>query len=329
MRPPCESVVRTFLKVFRLVAIRKLRERGLTQEEVARLLGLTQASVSQQLGRPFPPQDPVENNLARLVESDASELVEVLLGAKDASSPETHRNALRVACATCRRLRSVGGFACARHRDEFEDLRRVGCRVCSEGAPEVDSARTDERKRVVDALVAAADALTADPNFPPLIPEVATNLVCSTSAPRGIEDVAGFPGRIVKVRDQARVLADPEFGASKFLSRVLLGVRSRFPDKRCCACLRYDADVESSLEELDVRVIKLSFPEDQPMDMERRVRELLEAENPPALDVLVNLGGRGTESISYVFGGDPAGLVDLVASIGEAFRRRRRRDAFQ
>ncbi|MGQ9543906.1 MAG: transcriptional regulator [Candidatus Bathyarchaeia archaeon] len=51
MRPPCEDIVQRFLPAFRCLVTKELIEKHkLSQVEVARILGTTQAAISQYLG---------------------------------------------------------------------------------------------------------------------------------------------------------------------------------------------------------------------------------------------------------------------------------------
>ena len=50
----------------------------------------------------------------------------------------------------------------------------------------------------------ALKILESSPEFASLIPEVRSNLVMSKLSPRGIEDVAGIPGRITVINQKPK-----------------------------------------------------------------------------------------------------------------------------
>jgi hydroxymethylpyrimidine/phosphomethylpyrimidine kinase len=75
-----------------------------------------------------------------------------------------------------------------------------------------------------------------------LIPEVSSNLGYALPQAEGIEDVAAFPGRIVRFKDSVATYGDPEFGASQHIANIILTVM-RFNPEYCSAMnIRYSKE---------------------------------------------------------------------------------------
>ncbi|MHA1733289.1 MAG: thiamine-phosphate synthase family protein [Promethearchaeota archaeon] len=319
MKPPCESVVRTYLKTLRTAVARELRDKyQFKQQEIATALDLTQAAISMILSRPIPPEDSLEAELFPVVEGLAGEVSrEINSNRENLESGAFKHGVLEKTCFLCRELRLVGGVACGIHKRENPHLRDAGCEICSTGWP-ATSSKVDERTEVLGALASAVERVSKLPGFARLIPEVQSNLLLGIPDAKEPHDVAAFPGRIIRVKDRVEVLSEPEFGASTYISRILLAVRETFPEKACCVCLRYDEDVKAALVRSGLEVVTLEFSE-QSTVLRDEIAGLLREEKPVKMDVLVNLGGRGTEPLVYLFDVDLDGLIEKVQRLLDSF----------
>ena len=84
--------------------------------------------------------------------------------------------------------------------------------------PYAPFARDLARPEVLAALQAAASRLKQG-GIEPLIPEVMSNLGYATPYPEGPQDVAAFPGRILRSPQGLLIPAPPAFGASRHIER--------------------------------------------------------------------------------------------------------------
>ncbi len=196
---------RRFLPTFRSLLADALRERGLTQSEVADLLGISQSAVSKY----------VHGDVARhedlLAHRGLEELVERLadgLADGDMSSVQA-----LVETEVFIRVLEQGGVLAQLHEDavpSWATRRRVRCPRPGLTAP---VGRTDAR-------VGAARTQRAGhtSGFATLIPAVGSNLVQCLPEADSIEDVAAVPGRILDVKGRAPIPADPEFGVSEHVA---------------------------------------------------------------------------------------------------------------
>lgn len=315
MKPPCESVVKAYLRTLRGLVMRQLRDdHDFKQEDIATALELTQAAISQNLNREFPRRG-LETELVDLVEDTARGITALIVANRDALESIAYQHeVLRRTCLFCKELRLVGGFACGLHKREVPYLATHDCKVCSQFQPALQ-AQVSDRERVLHELAAAGQKLEALPGFAALIPEVQANLLLRGSRAQGIEDIAAFPGRIVRVRDETRVIAEPEFGASSHVSRIFLAVFETTPAHRCCVCLRYDPRVDVILATSDLRVVKVALSEQlhgKSQDLQTRLQAYLREQAPGELDVLVNEGTHGMEPITYLFAPSVAVLLERI-----------------
>ncbi|RPI99558.1 MAG: bifunctional hydroxymethylpyrimidine kinase/phosphomethylpyrimidine kinase, partial [Deltaproteobacteria bacterium] len=88
--------------------------------------------------------------------------------------------------------------------------------------------REMERYRVIQELKKAFE-LAKKENVGHLVPEVSSNLGYALPGAEGIEDVAAFPGRIVRFKDTVVSFGDPEFGASRHIAKMIMTVMSFHP----------------------------------------------------------------------------------------------------
>src|SRR5271169_2735452 len=95
-----------------------------------------------------------------------------------------------------------------------------------------------------------------------LMPEVSVNVAYSPEGAKSVEDVVAIPGRIVRVRGQARSCMRPEYGASTHLAAILLEVERKRPSLRAAMNLRYDERMSKVLANLGVKQLTMgrSYP---------------------------------------------------------------------
>jgi len=128
--------------------------------------------------------------------------------------------------------------------------------------------RLSQGRRVLEALAEAAEEFCAHP-VRPLIPEVQTNLAYALPLARTTEEVAAFPGRIVRVGNSARPVGCPAFGASSHVARLVLSALRFDPERRAAMNIRYDERFLRRAEELGLRVAHFSRTE-EPEEIKRR-----------------------------------------------------------
>jgi predicted fused transcriptional regulator/phosphomethylpyrimidine kinase/predicted transcriptional regulator len=294
-----ELVVDEFLPTFRSMLAEALRERGLTQSEVADLLGISQSAVSKYV------HGEVDGNDRLKTDRRLQELVE-RLAAGLASGEMSRVQALVEAEVFVRRLEE-GDVLAQLHEEAMPGLAEYGDDRFAVHDPD---STVREAEQVLASMRRGVRILENTSGFADLIPAVGSNVVEALPDADGIEDVAAVPGRILDLKGTAAVPGEPEFGASEHVASVLLAARAGGSDARAALNVRYDPDVVARLEGSGHRAIEF----DADADLESALADAL-AEDPEA-DVLYQTGGYGVEPILYVLAADAPAAARAVRELG-------------
>jgi len=293
-----EVVVEEFLPTVRSMLAEELRERGLTQSEVAEAIGVSQSAVSKYA------HGEVERNGRVLADERVRELIEEV-AAGLASGDVSRIGALTEIEVLIRRLER-GDLLAALHEEAMPELEASG-REFAIHDPGSDL-RTSER--VLASVRRGLRTLERTRGVADLVPAVGSNLVECTPGARDIEDVAGVPGRLFDVKGRLAVPAEPEFGASEHVASVLLSARTGGSDARAALNLRYDSAIVERFAETSHVTAEFDAEHD---DLEAAIGRTL-TETPKA-DVLYHTGGYGIEPIVYVLGADAESVTRIVREL--------------
>lgn len=177
-----------------------------------------------------------------------------------------------------------------------------------------------ERWEAVSALKEAVEKFVLF-NMVDLIPEVQMNLGYAVANPKGIEDVAAFPGRIGCHQGKVMVKGEPSFGASSHVARLILTYMKRFPFMRACANVRFTKEILDRAEERGlITVFADRAKEPNPLkekegkSLDFLVGEALNAATTPP-DIIYDLGDKGKEPIIRLFARDPDELLHKMEII--------------
>jgi predicted fused transcriptional regulator/phosphomethylpyrimidine kinase/predicted transcriptional regulator len=302
-----EVVVEEFLPTFRSMLAAELRERGLTQREVADALGVSQSAVSKY----------AHGDVARRAEVLEHEGVrETVVRVADglAAGDMSRVQALVEAEVLVREL-EAGGLLAELHEEAMPELAEHGhVRI-----HDPDSAiRTSER--VLASVRRGLRTLTNASGFASLIPNVGSNLVECLPDAAGIEDVAAVPGRIFDVKGRATVPGDPEFGVSEHVASVLLSARRAGVTARAGLNVRYSADLLERLRDAGHLVVEFD-PEaggheaGGAGDDADPVVEALSGVDAGDTVVVYQAGGYGIEPIVYVLAPDAPTAAGVVRDL--------------
>ena len=178
-----------------------------------------------------------------------------------------------------------------------------------------------ERPGVIEALNKAIVALHEEPIIGRLMPEVSSNLGYALPLARNEEDVAAFPGRIVRFNDTIATLDAPAFGASQHIASIILTVIKHYPSVRSVMNIRFSHPILQTCREEGLRAHGFDRAQ-EPQEVTREegrslawgVEEVLTtAEEVP--DVIYDEGGWGKEPMIRVLGRDPGEVVQKVIKI--------------
>jgi len=177
--------------------------------------------------------------------------------------------------------------------------------------------REMERYRVIQELKKAIEVLKVE-KVGYLIPEVSSNLGYALPNAEGIEDIAAFPGRIIRFEDSVATLSDPEFGASQHIANIILTVM-KFDSEYCSAMnIRYSKENVARLRgkgflvgHFDRRFEPKRVKQREGSSLEWGVGEVLrKLRRVP--DLIYDQGDVGKEPMIRVLGRNPLDIVHKI-----------------
>ena len=298
MRFAEEIVVEEFLPTVRSMLAEDLRARGLTQSEVADLLGISQSAVSKYAN------GEVERN-DRILGDDRVENMVARVGEGLADGTTSRVEALVEIEVLIRRLENRELIA-ELHEEQMPELSGYGGDF-NVHDPEGDLRATE---RVLSSLRRGIRIVESAGGFASLIPAVGSNICECTPDADGIDDVAGVPGRIFDVKGQATIPADPEFGVSEHVASILLAARRNGSDARAALNVRYDPNILAALEELGYETVEFDAEYD---DLDAAVGAAMR--DAPDATVFYHTGGYGIEPIAYLLGDDAEAVAETARKL--------------
>ena len=296
-----EVVVEEFLPTFRSMLAAELRDRGLTQHEVAETLGISQSAVSKY----------AHGEVSRRPEVLEDERVQAVVEevAAGLATGDTSRVGALVEAEVLIRQLEEGGLLARLHEAAMPEL------AAHDGYVRIHDPGSDLRagEAVRSSVRGALRRLTNTSGFAGLIPNVGSNLVECLSEATTVGDVAGVPGRIFDVKGQATVPGDPEFGVSEHVASVLLSAREAGVDARAAINIRYDPDLVADLEAAGNDAVEFD-----PEAAGDPIEDAVSAAEPGSLSttfVCYQTGGYGIEPITYVLGPDADAVATAVTEL--------------
>ena len=308
MHPPDELMTQSFLPSMRQLVARRLRDKGMSQNRISSLLGITQASVSLYLS------------------SDVKKAY-ASLAALNVSGADADRLSAQLSTAVTdgpvegvRAIASIWGgllgrgLACDAHRAMYPEL--ADCDVC---ISEYGMRPVGHAENVAD-VSDAVRTLEGSPEFVAIMPEVSVNIASASEGASTPADVVAVPGRVVKARGRARATLPPEPGASVHMARVLLLAMSRRPEHRACINVRYDGKMgelmrREGIRPLAVRGVRKPGVDDPTV---AAMEEGLKAYRG-VFDAVIEEGGGGIEPNVYLFAKSAREAAELAIRLAKSY----------
>ena len=163
-----------------------------------------------------------------------------------------------------------------------------------------------------------------------LIPEVQSNLGFALAHARNLQDVAAFPGRLVRLGENVASVSEPTFGGSQHITSIILTVMGYDPDIRSAMNIRFSETRIQQCERLGWDVASFDR-RDEPKEKKDREGSSLEWGTAQVLarsghesghrfghrsgqvpDVIFDRGEVGKEPMIRILGKDPNEVVDKV-----------------
>lgn len=177
--------------------------------------------------------------------------------------------------------------------------------------------REAEIYRAIQAVEQAIKKLESYP-IGSLIPEVQSNLGYALSSAKSADDVIAFPGRIIRVQDNARAIFAPAPGGSKHIANIVLTAMHFNADYRAAMNIRYSREILQKcrkqhwdIKKFDRRKEPERIKLTEGSSLEWGVGSVLEkcASIP---DIIYDLGDVGKEPMIRIFGKNPEEVVNKV-----------------
>jgi thiamine thiazole synthase len=183
-----------------------------------------------------------------------------------------------------------------------------------------DEAR--ERRTCLQALAEAICLLEGEYGGV-LVPEVGANLAYALPNASSPEEVAAFPGRLVRIDGNLQAVRTPRFGVSSHVAGIVLSAMRFDPSFRSAMNVRYSEEALSACDALGFD--QASFDRaDEPPILQDREGASLEWGVTAAIDHLGRVpdcifdrGGMGKEPMIRILGKTPREVVDKALRLGK------------
>jgi len=181
-------------------------------------------------------------------------------------------------------------------------------------------AREIARTNVIEELDKALERLKRL-NIGHLIPEVQSNLAYAIPYAETVNDVASFPGRIVRLINTIDTLKSARFGASRQIHHLVLAAMEYDSERRAAMSIVYSGTLTQRIKSLGFKVAEFDRNRTPP-DLQSEegstlawgVQDVME-ELGMVPDAIFDKGAVGKVPLIRLFGKDPSSIVDLVAKL--------------
>ena len=301
---PSELVVDRVLPTVRAMLASRLAERGMTQQEIASHLGVTQAAVSKYVSG-----DDAGDDRFREDPDTVATVDRIADGLADGEMDGYE--ALGELLELIRHLEDRGPI-CELHEEVMPELEGLGCDLCVRG---FDAEVRTERDVLADVRKAARTFATTT-GVAEFVPNVGTNVGMALPDATDVTDIAAIPGRIYVVGGRVEVPANPEFGASHHVATALLAATEADPDVRGGINVATDDRLLEAARE--VGIDPLEFDADYEDRRDHLYERFTERGSVPR--VAYHRGAFGIEPTCYVFGESALEAVERVGVLVERSR---------
>lgn len=299
MRFPCEFIASSFLPSLRIRVAHELRDRGLSQNRIAEILGVKQPVIVSYL----------QKDISEIGDKRVNPHLETLSVAVSEMlfSKQSLDYVMRTICTKCKSLR-VSGPICSIHKQMLPEINNIqNCNICFgfDTLPTIAS-----RSIILQNLNDTLEEMKSVKDLYQWIPEIGAQLAHCENDATDLDDVASFPGRIVKVKEQITNVSPPEFGCSKTSSLLLLWMKKYRLD------VQWILSVKTKDELKEIFLAKeIKFIETEHLDIAKKqvLSEIEKNNRLTDVQVLVDKASPGFESISYLFAKDKRELFNLIS----------------
>lgn len=147
----------------------------------------------------------------------------------------------------------------------------------------------------------------------------------SKLSPRGIEDVAGIPGRITVINQKPKTCAAPEYGASSHMARLILSIMKHDPEKRSAINMKYNPSLVEICQKLGLITSYYNRKDEPPKIRDKEggtipwgVQKAVERIGRVP-DVIYHTGAWGKEPSLVLIGENPLEVVKTAICISKLY----------
>lgn len=176
------------------------------------------------------------------------------------------------------------------------------------------------RSHVLEELEKALERLKRL-NIGRLVPEVQSNLAYAIPFAESLQDVASFPGRIIRVGNTIGTVASPKFGASRQIHHLVLAAMEYDIERRAAMSIAYSDSLVKrirslgySIEAFDRNRTPPDLQEEEGSTLAWGVLDVIE-ERGRVPDAIFDRGAVGKVPMIRIFGKAPSNIVDLIAKL--------------
>ena len=296
----CEIVPSSFLTPLRKAIALELANLGYVQMEIAKILGVSQPVVSSYL------KDTRVSSSSIATKAAFEELVSGLVK-RIKSESISLINLMEVICQECQQFRTAGPL-CDVHRKKTSINFPPDCNICFP-SPELTEVFNQKLQTTRELYEAAEKLIQTGEKFGDLIPEIGCQFISLAENSDNASDIAGFPGRIIKIKGKGKIVALPEFQQGTTLAQILIHFRKHGSPYRSIITLRNTKKIQQSIESEKI-VIKTEEADKN----WKKTLESLSSEQIKDVNAIADAGGHGFEAILYLFGSTPSEISKYLIS---------------
>ncbi|MHA2030292.1 MAG: thiamine-phosphate synthase family protein [Candidatus Kariarchaeaceae archaeon] len=303
MRLPCEIITEPFLAQIRRTASVNLYSKGYSQQEIADLLQVSQAIVSNYLNKSGKVFSEVPELILENAHNIGIQVADTLFSQGNEGVPQ----AVSLVCNSCKKLRQ-GGATCSYHKMLNPHLEE-SCTRCNTSESLITIQLN--RENIITNLQNIYHELIKTTKHNYLIPEIGLQIVIGTAEMSNPDDIAGFPGRIIKRKTGLPSSEFPMFGASETLSELLLSMKNHFANLRGIAGVKTSEWLVEKLDSSNIAYFRIQGFDKNFSDGIDLVVNKLGPKKPTYPFLIVDEGSIGYEAISYIFARNPEELTKV------------------
>ena len=184
-----------------------------------------------------------------------------------------------------------------------------------------------ERWSVLKNLSTAVDILESYHDVASIIPEVNSNLAMASTYAMNVSDVAGIPGRIIRLGRGVKAMSCPTFGGSRHIANTILVAQNYNPEIRAAMNIRYSEEILSKLKSLGFSASAYDRTK-EPQEIKKMEGMTTRWGAEEAIksigrvpDAVYHEGDWGKEAMVIILGRDAIEVVNRVITVAKSLSR--------